>query len=356
MKTLQDFDLQIPDWLIDGWFPFGHRIMDTACEGSFKTQVGCWIACCIAAGKPVFGMDVCQGPAVIIDEETPVNSLDKIINRFCLGLGVDFKKIDLYRFSFTGFRFGKKAELAKIIDLIKTVKPVFIRMDSLLAMIPNDKINFNENSSNLGELVRDDLTAIMEASGNKCAIMLAAHSKKMVAKMTLEELKESEMTSLVRGHGSIVGEGCDTGLVIHKETEYPDPTKISVITKVRRTGIPASKNVILVEMKEEEYAGDGWARLERIDNSLIPPTDDACSLYKFFNQSAPGGGSVQRSSGEIVKQCALLTKTECRKATQELFSRKVIINGILPQTYILNPNLDEIDDYYLDVLKTRKTI
>ena len=272
MKTAKDFELQMPTWLIDEWFPLGHRIMDVAPEGSFKTQLGIWIAICVAAGKPIFGMDVCQGPAIIFDEETPPASLDNIISRFCKGLGIKFgPNLPLYRFSMMGFRFGKKALLKDLIDIVKVIKPVFIRMDSLLAMIPNGgNDGMGENHSRLGEMVRDDLTAILSVLNNDCTIMLAAHAKKYVSNMTLEQVEEGEMQALIRGHGSIVGEGCDTGLAIHKETHYPDPTRFSVLTKPRRTGIPAANYPMLIELEEESYS-NGWAKLTRIDNSLIPP-------------------------------------------------------------------------------------
>jgi len=347
----------MPSWLIDDWLPLGHRVMDVAPEGSFKTQLGIWIACCVAAGIPVFGMDVFQGPAIIWDEETPIASLDKIIDRFCRGLGVKFgSSLPLYRFSMQGFRFGKKVELNKFIDIVKVIKPSFIRMDSLLAMIPQGGSNgMGENFSHLGEMVRDDLTALLEATNNECTIMLAAHAKKMVAAMTLEEVEHAEMSTLVRGHGSIVGEGCDTGLAIHKESKYPDPTKFSILTKVRRQGIPAADYPLLIELVEQKYS-EGWARLEKVDNSLIPPSDGACSMYPYFAQRNGGGGFSIRTSQEIVRTHAFLTKGQIKEGMHDLFKHGVILNGTRPQTFILNTDESKIPAYYLNILKTKKTI
>ncbi len=355
MKNLSDFELEAPSWLIDEWFPLGHRGMDTAPEGSFKTMLGCWFAVCIAAGKPIFGREVYQGKTMIIDEETPPGSLDNIISRFCKGLGVKFADIPLYRFSMEGFRFGRKTELAKMISTIKSVKPVFIRMDSLLAMIPTGKAGFGENHSGLGEIIRDDLTALLQAADNKCSIMLSAHSKKSIAGMTLDEVLESDMQSMVRGHGSIVGEGCDTGFVIHKETNYPDPTRFSFITKPRRQGIPMAKHPALIELLEEKYA-EGWAKLEMIDNSLIPPSEYACSLYSYFSEPAAGGGYAQHTSEEVVRKHAYMTKPQIRQGINELFKHKVVINGTKAQTLKLNENEKEIAGYYLDILKKTRTI
>ena len=356
MRTAKDFVLATPSWLIDEWLPIGHRVMDIAPEGSHKTRLGVWIAICVAAGIPVFGMGTFQGPAIIFDEETPPASLDNIIYRFCRGLNIKYDaSLPLYRFSMIGFRFGVKSELKNLLDIVKVIKPTFIRMDSLLAMIPNNGINgMGENFSRLGEIVRDDLTALLDATNNECTIMLSAHTKKMVSAMTLEEVVEAQPQTLVRGHSSIIGEGCDTAMCIHKEVER-DPTRFSLITKPRRLGIPVAKYPMLIELEEQEYS-KGWARLTKIDNSLIPPTDSACSLYPYFAQRNASGGFYIRSSEEIVKKHAFLTKPQIREGVHELFSHKVIMNDSRPQMFIMNPNEKDIAAYYLNILKTRKTV
>lgn len=62
-------------WLVDNWIPLGHRCMDCAPEGSYKTFWGCAMAVSVAAGKPFLGSSVKQGPVLIIDGETPWASL-----------------------------------------------------------------------------------------------------------------------------------------------------------------------------------------------------------------------------------------------------------------------------------------
>ena len=94
-KTRQDFEPETPPWLIEDWFPLGHRCMDTAPEGSFKTILGCWIAVCIASGTPVFGQPVQQGHVLIVDEETPETSLTYHLERFSMGLDIKYKDLPL---------------------------------------------------------------------------------------------------------------------------------------------------------------------------------------------------------------------------------------------------------------------
>lgn len=356
MKTIKDFELELPDWIIDGFLPMGHRGMDAAPEGSYKTKWGIQMACCIAAGKPFLGMDVSQGPVLIVDEETPEMDVDNDISRFCEGLGVKFKDIPLYRMCKTGFRFGRKAEMEKLADIIRAINPRLVRIDSFLACLPTGKGGYDENTSQVGELIRDNMAELIDAGGNKCAIMLSAHCKKAVASLPFDVVKDSEMQTLVRGHSSIVGEGCDTGYVLIKISEAPKPSRFAVVIKARRKAIPAAQKILYVELKEEKY-GTGWARLELLPHIAAPPSDLACSIYPLFKEVSPGGGFRQRSAEEVAKKCAFLTKTQCRMGMTELLHHRAILIGTRPQTFRFNPNEDtEVEKDYLQTLKTTKTV
>ena len=351
LKTRRDFELDAPPWLIDGWIPLGHRVMDTAPEGSYKTIFGCWLAVCIASGTPVFGHHVQRGSVLLVDEETPNSSLVYHLERFAQGLGFRFDKLPIYVFSMTGFRFGRKTELDKLIRFIRTIEPVFIRMDSMLAMLPGGRQATGENDCHLGEIIRDDLTDMIKANP-ACSIMLSAHSKKFTSEMRLEDVRELQMQSLVRGHGSIVGEGCDTGLIVKKIGEYPKPSRFAVITRARRQAIPASVKILHIEMEEQAY-GEGWARLKEIPSDELPPTELAKEIYPLFVEKDAKGEYKNRATSGIVSTCALLSKKECREGIQELVSRKIIVRGRKPQHYILSPFIKyEVNEKYLKELNT----
>ena len=142
------------------------------------------------------------------------------------------------------------------------------------------------------------------------------------------------MTSIVRGHGSIVGEGCDTGYIIKKISEHPNPTRFCVIVKPRRQAIPSNK-IHFIEMKEQRY-GEGWARLEEISEDKLPPSEIVKRIYPVF-EVEDKKGSLNHSSQWILQKCALNTKRDCRIAVQELLERRVIIETS-PQNYSLNPD------------------
>ena len=340
-KTRADFLPESPPWLVENWFPLGHRGMDTAPEGSFKTIWGCWLAVCIASGTPIFGHPVNQGTVLMIDEETPENSLNYHLDRFSRGIGYRYNDLPIHILPMEGFRFGRKTEMDKLLKMVNITDPSFIRLDSLLAMLPSGRQAYSENDCHLGEVIRDDLNNLLTPQRS---LLLAAHSKKYIADLTLGDLHEKAMQSIVRGHGSIVGEGCDTGYILKKISEHPEPTRFCIITRVRRQAIP-SKKTIYIEMKEERY-GEGWARLEEIMPSKLPPSLPAMEIYPLLKSNNP----KLRSSQWILRNMAFRNKGFCRAGVTELLKRRVIIESE-PQKFELNMRMkSQCDHDYLRIL------
>ena len=219
-----------------------------------------------------------------------------------------------------------------------------MRLDSLLAMLPGGRQAISENDCHLGETIRDSLNRILAASSS-CSIMLAAHSKKFVGGLSMKDLAEYDMQSLVRGHGSIVGEGCDTGFILKKLSEYPNPTRFGIITKSRRQAIPMSANIVYLELEEESY-GKGWARLKEVSPAVLPPSEYAISLYPLFLDDA------YHSAPEIVRTFAFFSRKESYTGILELLEHGIILNGNRPQTYTLNPEA-ATTPYLLTLKKTQ---
>jgi hypothetical protein len=155
------------------------------------------------------------------------------------------------------------------------------------------------------------------------------------------------MQSLVRGHGSIVGEGCDAGYIIKKISEHPKPTRFAVITKTRRLAIPMTAKVAYVEMKEQGY-GKGWARLVEIPSTALPPSTYAKALYQLFADGNP------HTSREIIRTYAFNRRQESKAGILELLSRRAILNETKPQAYIINRyRQHECDEAYLKALEEK---
>jgi len=338
-------------WLIEDWLPIGHRVMDTSTEGSFKTMTGCYLSVCVAAGERFLGKNVRQGPVLIVDEETPEPDLKNHLQRFAQGFGcASWKDLPITVKSMQRFKFDRKTELARLLKWVNDNKPVFIRIDSALACLPGGRQGMGENNAETGIAIRDDLNIILQEMP-ECSILLSAHSKKFAGELGLKQLKEYDMQSLVRGHGSIVGEACDTGLIIKKISEHPKPTRFVILTKARRRAVPMVAKDVYVELEEEDY-GKGPARLKEIAPQVIPPSKPASDLYWIFDAEEPVTAST------IVKKAAFYTKKENQMGVEELLERQVIVPAIgEPFSYKLNPRLrTQVDKDYLAALdKARKS-
>jgi len=334
-------------WLIEDWLPIGHKGQITAPEGSFKTMLLSHCSVCIASGTAIFGHRIQQGSVILEDEETPEPSLDTHLDRFSQGLGYNsWKDLPITKLSMSGFKFGRRTELHKLLAIIEDVKPRLISLDSLIAMLPGGRQGIYENDSNLGIIVRDDLNKMLECYPYSTTL-LAAHSKKFVSELRLEDLRKYDMQSLVRGHGSIVGEGCDTGFIIKKISEHPEPTRFAIITKSRRQAIPMSAKIVYVELEEQSY-GKGWARLKEIPPTILPPSKIAKELFLLFVDKD------YHTSREIVNKYAFYGRTECYTGVLELLEHKVITNTSKPQTYTLNLYCrQQCDPVYLATLKKK---
>jgi len=333
------------EWLIDDLLPMGHKGQLTSPEGSFKTIFSSYISVCIAGGFPVLGYKVKQGEVLIVDEETPTVDLGSYLNRFACGFGLKgYRELPITVLSMKGFRLGRRTELAKLVGLVKVIQPVFISFDSLIALLPSGRQRIAENDSNVGETIRDDLNAVLNTSN--CSALLLTHTKKSVVDLDIEELRYADMQSLVRGHGSIVGEGCDTGFILKKLSENPKPTKFAIITKARRQAIPASTEPIFVEMVEEKGYGKGDAKLKVISKDAILPSEQAIEIFPYFLDKN------RHTASQIRKHFAFFSRKDCKKGIDELLEHKCIKN-VESQVYHLNVKYkrDCHQEYWSELLK-----
>lgn len=326
-----------------------HKNMLGSGEGGHKTQTCGQLAVCVAAGMQFLGMDVAQGSVMIVDEETLWEDLDFLLNRFALGLGYrDWRELPIVVKSKQGFRFNRRTELDRLIRELRQLQPepTLLCIDSVLACLPSGRQGLEENNSTLGIAIRDDLDSILQAFPNM-GIMITAHFRKSTGDLTYKEVKDSSMQGLVRGHGSIVGEGCDTGFAVFNISQTigsddTTPTRFVIIPKARRRAVPMGE--IYVELREQAY-GEGWARLERIPPVVIPPSKVALAVASLLS-----GSPI--SQQDINRRAALYSRKEKLGAIEELLEHKVIVPGRDPLTYKLNPRRrTEADREYLGMLR-----
>lgn len=335
------------NWIINDWYKTGDRIETIAPEGSFKTTWGAYKAVCIASGNNCLGHRVKQGVVVIVDNETPRSSLENHLNRFSQYFGFkDYNDLPIYIYPNRSFVFDRKTELDELLKFISQKKPVYIGLDSLLSMLPlGRQRNLNENSSQLGGVLGRDLLDILNEAGD-AVTDLAVHTKKPVSDYGIEQLVHNDIQSLVRGHGSIVGQGADSCLILKKISEHPAPTRFCIVTRSRRTALPMDSKLTYIELIEQHY-GHGIAHLEEIDPLSLPPLEETKQVYGMLKDLA----QTDVKTREIVKELALLNKVQIRQALQELGKHKAINKVKAGRSYHINPNIRiDCNKDYLDEL------
>jgi len=185
-------------WLINDWYKISERIETVAPEGSFKTIWGCWKAVCVASGNDCLGHRVVQGDVIVVDNETPLISLENHLNRFSQFFGYkDYKELPIYIYPGQDFQFDRKAELDKLKRFVSNVTPVYIHLDSLLSMLPTGRNSLSENTNYLGGVIGKTLNELLACSFNECVTDLVVHTKKAVVNYDLGLLQSSDIQSLV---------------------------------------------------------------------------------------------------------------------------------------------------------------
>jgi len=339
-----NYELQEDKWRVEGMLRKGHRCLLSTLEGGCKTLLGCWIAVCIASGKPVFGMKVTPGNVLMIDEETPPETLNRRLVRFCLGLGIKREDMpNLVVMSMTGFRFGRSN--ADIIKSVKSMQPALITIDSTIACLPGGRQGKGENNAETGIAIRDNLNEMLHLSPDSTILTTAHSGKTRVGNFDIEDYRVASMVDLVRGHGSIVGQACDSGFALMKISEYPYPTRFVIFAKPRRDAIPMAETY--VELFEESY-GNGWARLSATAPISPPPSKITKALFSLMNPNIEIQAKQFRNTAST-----LYTPSETRLGIEQLLRRGIIITTKDHFTFMINPKLTtEADQQYLKQLKT----
>jgi len=323
--------------------PMDRNIMVTSGEGGVKTWLNCGESISLAAGRDYLGMPVEQCPVLMIDEETPTADLEDRLNRLAIGLGFpDYKVLPITIASKQGFHFSQRnltaikdveAQIKQTVSKLPNTRSIAIRIDSVIACLGAGLQRMDENNSMLGRVIHHTCDHLRKFCANelgiKATITILAHGKKNYPLYDLDDLRKSDMQLLVRGHGSIVGEGCDIGYAIKKITEKP--LRGLIIPRVRRTRSPIEE--IYFELEEEQYMS-GWAKFQKIAPVPIPPSPLEVDYFSMFY---PSGNEY--SEPKLSQMASLHAPEERRIALDHLKKHRIIISESgEPFTYRLNPD------------------
>ena len=269
--------------LITGFCDAGRRVLDAGSEGASKSVLAYHLADCVADGDgaEVFNSIEVEGkitPAMravgggnvlMVDEDSPSQQdVETKLDRLALGRGFPDRTHLQYHIQVlhkTGFKFGSVHP--DLIERVRVLLPALLVIDSLVAC--SNRARHTEHDPHLGLDAAAAIDEIHEASPFTTIWMLA-HTGKGKEAWDLEDFRAAPMQQLVRGHGSVVGQVCDTGFCHCKLSEKPDPLRFVLIPKIRRD-VTLAADPIYCELLEGE-GSDGWARVIRVPPVTPPPT------------------------------------------------------------------------------------
>lgn len=335
----------------DPMSPMGRNIMWIGAEGGCKTWLNLAESVCLASGNRFLGMRTERCPVLIIDEETPTEDLEDRLYR----LNSNWRQLPITIASKEGFYFSQrnrtvledvKRKIGDTVNKLPNARNVAIRIDSVTACLGGGQQRLHENDAQAGSAIfrtcRDIRDFCKQQLGKEATITLLAHGKKVYASYDIDDLRQLEMQELVRGHGSIVGEGCDVGYVIKKIAD--NPLCGVIIPKIRRTRTPILETYF--QLKEQQYM-KGEARLKQINPIPIPPSPMEVEYYLAFcmaDKSDPNRPRTYKEN-DLMRMAASHEAEERRVALQHLKKHHVIIQVDEPFTFRINLNLDMTDDY-----------
>ena len=159
-------------WIVDGLIPEGHVVLFLGQPHSTKSRFLEQLAICVASGHRFLGYEgfaVTQGSVLLIDEDTPTDTLEQRLNRLALGSGVDISNLPFEYRSMNGFLLNDNRQLINLEhDIGQMQPPVVVILDSLSSMMGR----WSENSSS------DALKAAkswQELKSTKATILIAHH-------------------------------------------------------------------------------------------------------------------------------------------------------------------------------------
>jgi hypothetical protein len=316
-------------WLVNGLIPLGHANLLAGQPGSVKSWLAEYLAVCIITGTKFLGDDgfsVQQGSVIIVDEDTPSDTLDERLKRLTALLGIPLDSLPIKVLSHKGYYFddkGKMNELRGIIDGMQP--PVLVVMDCLSSMM--GKLDENKTS----DVKKAAAFWNMLKSGGVTLLILHHISLKKTS-----GFYDYDFAKLVMGNTQIVG-SCDTLLAMMRIP--PEiPTRSVVRTKARKTTLDVNEPFI-VELIEP--LDKSWAQLIIDREIYIEPSKAATEIFKLFWEYAEELTVKEICNSAVQDDYSMV---EVRDVLHELEKEKVIVKRIEKSKshqfrYKLNPDL-----------------
>lgn len=329
-------------WLVDGLIPSGHTVLTLGKPHNGKSWFTNQLAVSIASGDKFCGLGTTPSTVILIDEDSPSDTLLHRMKRLAKGSGTghELETLPIHMFAHgekivvdstvstkgipnkeimrSDFSLGNNIHREWLksyaSNLVTKRRNVVIIIDSLLRVLPGQNLNLT-NSAMFAAACWHDLKV-----PGVTLIIVHHMSLKRQDKFGVDEALEFDPSHLAMGNTMLVA-NCDTMLIIHR---VPSTAKTEFIVKPfeRREKIPVGAfSCELTEDKELTYA-----RLEMLGEPTRLPSDAAKMLFPmFFNDDDERDGMTV---AQVMKRTGrALSEKDVRDALKELEREEVLTRG-----------------------------
>lgn len=205
-KTIEnkgfDFNQEIPvaRWAIDNLVPMGHLVFIDAQAGVGKSLIIESMAVHIISDLPFCGMDTVSGDVLLIDEDTPCDTLKTRILRLQKSLNCTPK----FRLDIRNMEGNSLKGISKIIAEYPNAKYIFI--DSLNSTASGLDVNISKDMQVLTEIKKQSLTSDR-------VIIFTHHISEKLAECSVNDLMTMQTSKLAMG-SSAINQQADTYFIV----------------------------------------------------------------------------------------------------------------------------------------------
>lgn len=297
-------------WLVNGLIPEGHVVLLLGQPHSGKSWFVEQLALCIQSGERFLGHEgfsVQKGSVIIIDEDTPTDTLEERLNRLAAGIGVDVSRTGLDWRSMQGFLLydDKQIEALKT-DISRKSRPLLLVIDSLSGVMGG----WNQNTTS------DALKAASRWNELKTtgATLLITHHMSLHRKGSY---KDWDFTAAGMGNTQLVGKS-DTAIGMWAIPPVK-PTRFIVKAKPRRKMLKATEpfTVQLIEPDDES-----WVYLGLIEEIPSQPSEVARQIFPLFYRDRMENTTVQDVLQIVSKD---YSEAAVREALHELIAEGALV-------------------------------
>lgn len=264
-----DFTTKVKEtsWLVEGLIPSSHLCFVLAQAGVGKSLLVNGIAISVIHGLPFGSLKTMEGDVLIIDQDTPENTLAKRLLRLNNGVQTE-KKHRLFVESMQGYTLSERT-LQTIIKSYPTA--VLIIVDSLHSVVGKLNPNYTTDMSALAKLKSTCL--------NSHNTIIFNHHISQKTELSIEDLMLGDTGHLAMGSSTIIQQA-DTYFIVGATAREGKTERIYIRPVSKRVSIPSKPLVLrLLDTQDGEIIEhDGFYEV-----GLTEVENDVMALFNASN-------------------------------------------------------------------------